>query len=605
MSKDFTLEELVSLPSFYHHKVSYSGEKVAFYGDQTGRIELYVMEVEDGEPIQITEGQVPKSPRWPFVWGRDDRYIYFHQDEAGNEQNDIYRLDLSTGETKAIVSLEGQNIIGRVSPDGQWIAFTSDSKGQMNLYKASLPQGEVIQLTDHPNPVMGGYWDPEGSLIAYGTNESDNLENADIYVVSADGAELNKLDLGSTGSETHFIDWSPDGNKILFSDNSSGIRKVGVYDRTAEEVTWMSSGEREERGTGFGRYGGNILATRSKAGGWVPVVYDQDTGDGKELDLPTGNALTDQGKYFNFTDQNDIVLAHTTDSQRKSLIQYQLEEEDSLPLIEPEYGDINPQTFVDSEYITYNSTDDMEIPALLYKPSNLSSDEQAPAIVVVHGGPHGQSLKSFDSFTQYLVNRGYGVLTPNYRGSVGYGTEFKNAIHLDWGGGDLEDVARGGEYLQSLPWVDEDKIVVFGGSYGGYMTYMQLVKNPELWSTGVAYVGITDLLRMYEDSMEHFKYFLRQQMGDPQQNEELWKERSPISYVNNCQPPLLMVHGVNDPRCPVSQARLFKEALEQRGWEDGKEFEYVELGEEGHGSMDVEQRVNLYRLLDDYLDRRL
>jgi dipeptidyl aminopeptidase/acylaminoacyl peptidase len=129
--------------------------------------------------------------------------------------------------------------------------------------------------------------------------------------------------------------------------------------------------------------------------------------------------------------------------------------------------------------------------------------------------------------------------------------------------------------------------------------------HPEAWTTGVAWVGITDLPRLYEESMPHFKTTLEQQLGDPEENAAFYRERSPVNHVENMTAPILMVHGVNDPRCPVSQARVFRDALEERGWADGDEFRYEELGEEGHGSSDIDQKIRAYRIMEEYLADRM
>lgn len=606
MSEDFTLEELVSLPNFYHQRVSPEGDKVAFYWDKTGRIELYVMSLHDCSVRQLSDGEVSKSPRWPICWGVKGDYIYYHLDESGNEQNDIHRISLEKGHTEPVVTLEGQNIIGRPSPDGRYLCFNSDHGEQMNIFLKELPGGATQQLTDYENPAFGGIWHPEGKLIGFTTNETDDLKNMDAYLFDVEKEEVEKLPLGNKGSETDLHDWSPYGEQLLVSDDSSGYRKVGIYHLEEERLTWLTNVEREENPLAFGPEGEKVYATRSGPGGWEPLSYKLTDGESAHFfDLETGVVSAPEGRYGTITADGDFVFGHTTSAKRKNMLAYESESDSAEVLLEAEYGDIDPDLFQDSTHITYRSSDGLEVPALLYRPDDLDPEEKVPGIVYVHGGPHARATKSFDSFLQYLVNRNYGVLQPNYRGSTGHGKEYKEMIHGDWAGGDLEDVAHGGHFLADQDWIDEDKLIVFGGSYGGYMTYMQLVRKPELWATGVAYVGITDLISMYEESMEHFKYFLRQQMGDPQENEQLWRERSAITQIDNLQPPLLIVHGVNDPRCPISQARKFRDRLKEMGWEEGEQFEYVELGEEGHGSMDIKQRIQLFQTLEDYLRRRV
>lgn len=177
-------------------------------------------------------------------------------------------------------------------------------------------------------------------------------------------------------------------------------------------------------------------------------------------------------------------------------------------------------------------------------------------------------------------------------------------------GGDLEDVAAGAAFLKTLPYVDPDRIGVFGGSFGGYMTYIALTKKPDLFKAGAAWIGITNLHLMYDESMEHFRTFLRRHMGDPVADHALWRDRSAVTHAANLRARLMMVHGANDPRCPVSQARVFRERLLALGRREGMgpddDVEYHEFADEGHGpSGDIQGKTRIFRLLADFLDRRL
>lgn len=281
---------------------------------------------------------------------------------------------------------------------------------------------------------------------------------------------------------------------------------------------------------------------------------------------------------------------------------------------------MDPDALVDGEHVTYESTDGTEIDAVRYDgggrpsdpPGERSASEEgrdessgSPVVVRVHGGPHYHVKREFDRHAQFLAARGYVVLQPNFRGSTGRGREFETAIHGDWGGMEQADVAAGARWIAGKEWVDEDALAVFGISYGGYSVYSQLVQYPELWDAGVAWVGMTDLPALYEESMAHFRAMLREQLGDPEDEAALWRERSPITHVEAIEAPLLLLHGVNDPRCPVSQARRFRDALEERrGWTEGDEFEYRELGETGHGSTDIDHRERVFELLAAFLDER-
>jgi dipeptidyl aminopeptidase/acylaminoacyl peptidase len=226
-------------------------------------------------------------------------------------------------------------------------------------------------------------------------------------------------------------------------------------------------------------------------------------------------------------------------------------------------------------------------------------------MVEIHGGPTGQFFRGFDPYAQFLADAGYVVIQPNVRGSTGYGVEFRDMALKDWGGGDLDDIEAAAEYLKNLPEVDAERIGVWGGSYGGYMTFMAVTKKPQLWKAAVAWVGITDLKKLYDSSMEHFKAYFVQQMGLPEENAELWADRSAINFAHQMTSHLFILHGVNDPRCPIEQARIFRDKLVELGKVEGQDFKYVELGEEGHGSASIEQKIRGYKLLLDYFQRHL
>jgi dipeptidyl aminopeptidase/acylaminoacyl peptidase len=351
----------------------------------------------------------------------------------------------------------------------------------------------------------------------------------------------------------------------------------------------------------FSHNGKWLACIRNQDSQMRPVLYDVASGQRRDLDLPAGIAV---GSHFS-ADDRSLLTMFMSDSTRPSLVLYNLVTNHYETLIAAEYGSIDPKIFVESEHIWFDSFDGKKIPAILYKPREIPAGAKLPAIVIVHGGPTGQWFRGFDAYAQFLVDRGYVVIEPNIRGSTGYGVQFRDMALKDWGGVDLEDVAHAAAYLKGLPYVDPSRVGVYGGSYGGYMTFMAVTKKPDLWKAAVAAVGITDLHRLYDHSMEHFKYYLRSQMGDPVKDADLWRERSAINFVDKLRARLLMIHGVNDPRCPVEQSRIFRDKLLELDRTEGVDFEYVEFGDQGHGSADIQQKIKTYQLLADYMQRNL
>jgi len=502
----------------------------------------------------------------------------------------------------------------------------------------------VPTLTDYDRAVWVATLSPSGDRLAYATNETDDFDNLDVYVASVDSlasegpaggsddrSDASVLDVGATGAETTPVDWGPDGDRLLVSDNSEDLTRCGVYDLASDTVTWLGDGDHEEQPECF-LDGDRVVASRTREAATVPVVYDLESGGGRELDLPEG--VADFGMAGrSVLEDGRLLLTHTTPTRRPDLLAYDLEADATETLVAADHGPFSPADFADAEYVTFESDGVPEAPAeavehgpyetfdigaLLYD----SGERPSPLVVNPHGGPRHHDARSFDLYAQVLAQQGYSVLQVNYRGSTGRGREFVEELYDDWGGAEQGDVAVGLErVLAEREWVDEDRIVVYGGSYGGYSTYWQLVQYPSLYDAGVAWIGLTDLEEMYETTMPHYRTELMEKyLGRPDEAPDLYAERSPLAHAENLAAPLLVVHGVNDSRVPVSQARLFRDRLEELGYEAGGtpeasrrdgtavgdgDFEYRELGEEGHASTDIGQKKRLFRLLVDFLDRRL
>jgi len=605
------LEELCRLPSFYLPAVSWKGDRVAFYWDKTGRMELHVMDLATRETRQVSHGEVPRALRAGFAWDRADRGIVFAKDSGGTEQHDLYRIDVETGAVTQLTNdPTAQEYVGQFSPDDQWLTVLTnkrhpaapDRPGQLNLWKMRADGAEYAPLTNYAFPVFGGQWSRDGQLVAYATNEDvTNLKNADSYVVRADGTEARKVLSVKKGSKDSIADWHPDRKRLAVTSDASGQNRAGILDIGTGQVRWLGKDNVEEHAIRFSEDGRLLAAVRNFESSVRPVIYDVETGAPRELKLPEGYAV---GASF-FDDDKKLLVSFSSDVTRGSLVAYDLGSDTYDVLLDAEYGPIDRSVFVEAKHVYYKTFDGRQIPALLYAPRGIPPGERLPALVHVHGGPTGQWFRGFDPFAQFLVDRGLVVIEPNIRGSTGYGVDFRDAAIKDWGGADLEDVVGAAEYLETLPYVDPERLVVFGGSYGGFMALIAATKKPEIWRAAVAWVGVSDLHKLYEKSMEHFKYYFREQMGDPEKDRALWRDRSAVEFADQLRAKLLMVHGVNDPRCPVEQSRVFRDRLLELGRKEGEDFEYVELGDEGHGSTDIAQKIRTFNILADYLERVL
>ena len=605
------LEELCRLPSFFLPSVSWNGDRVAFYWDETGRMELHVMDLATKEVRQVSHGEVPTALRAGFAWDRANKRIVYAKDAAGNEQHDLYAIDVATGTVTQITKdPTAQEFVVQFSPDDTWISVLTnkrhpaapDKPGQLNLWKMRADGSDYAPLTRYEFPVFGGQWSPDGEWLSFSTNEDpSNLKNQDAYVIKADGTGAKKIFSVKPGSQDMISDWHPDGKRVAVTSDASGTPRAGILDIASAEVRWLGKEGVEEHSGRFSKDGTTLSALRNQESQVRPVLYDAASGTARELRLDPGLTVI-VGFYDN---DHKLLIGYQSETRRNELASYDLANDRLEILLPADYGSIDRSVFVAGEHVYYPTFDGQEIPAILYRPRGIAAGEKLPAIVHVHGGPTAQWFRGFDPFAQFLADRGFVVIEPNIRGSTGYGVKYRDAALFDWGGADLEDVAGAAAYLKTLVYVDGSRLVVFGGSYGGFMSFIAAVKKPDLWRAAVAWVGISDLHKLYAKSMEHFKYYFREQMGDPEKDRSLWRDRSAIEFADKLKAKLLMVHGVNDPRCPVEQSQIFRDRLVELGRTEGTDFEYVELADEGHGSSDIQQKIRTFRILADYLERVL
>ncbi len=601
------LEALVRLPSILAPKLAWKGDRVAFYWDRTGRNELFVQSIATGDVRQVSHGEVPRSVKVGLAWDRNDEFVIFGKDEEGNEKHDLYRMEVAGGEVTRLTSVGADLAPSDISPDNRWLLFVATAPGrggrrQLNAWRVPIAGGEAEQVTDFDAPVgaLGAVrYRADGRALGFSANESPDLRNADLYVSGPEGDGPTRVFRAREGSRDSFSAWHPDGQQIAFDSDASGVTRPMVLDRRSGEVRTFGDGRSDEYAKSFSSDGRSLLTVRLDGVRLGPRLYDLSSGDAVDLPPASGDV-----RPLDFDATGTGIIGLRTSSTEPTTLVRLGPGPDQVILRPADYGGIDPGRLTEVAVVGYRAPDGRSIEALLYAPRGRSAGRRVPAILELHGGPTAHFSERFDPLAQHFASRGFAVLQPNVRGSTGYGPDFRDLNRFDWGGGDLRDVVAAAEYLRGLPYVDPDRLGVWGGSYGGYLTYMAVVRHPGLWGAACAWIGMTDLESLYDGSREHFQYYLRQQMGDPATHRALWRQRSAIHEAHRLRARLLIVHGVNDPRCPIDQARAFRDRLLGAGRVLGRDFEYLELPE-GHGSSDVEQKLRCYATVAEFFARAL
>jgi len=265
---------------------------------------------------------------------------------------------------------------------------------------------------------------------------------------------------------------------------------------------------------------------------------------------------------------------------------------------------IDTDFLVDGEVVRYASFDGVEVPAILYKPRGASAASPAPATLWVHGGPGGQSRLGYNPMIQYIVNRGYAVLAVNNRGSSGYGKTFFHMDDRNHGDGDLRDCVEGRRYLETLDWIDGERIAIAGGSYGGFMVLAALAFQPDVFDAGVDIFGVSNWWRTLSSIPPWWgaqAEALYAEIGDPRTEEERLKAISPLFHADAIQKPLLVIQGANDPRVLKAESDEIVAAVEK----NGVPVEYIVFDDEGHGFEKKTNQIIATESIVKFLDAHL
>ncbi len=497
----------------------------------------------------------------------DDLIVQSHERNA--ESLDAYRYRPSTNRME-LLTFENP---------GDVIRFVADRAGQVRV-AVSSPRGGTRQVISYRRS-NADRWktlrdDPVEAIglmpIAFG------FDGRTLYVHATDRGNGDRLGVYAFDPETDelgerlYANPSTDAGSLIFDET----RKIpiGVRDDSRGGVTWIDA-------------------------------------DWKRLQDAVDAALPNTRNFLSWArfDSSRIVIRAESDAQPPVFhlldrTTHKLEE------VVAAYPSLDESALSPRRFVRYAARDGLSIPAHLTLPRHPNGD-QPPLIVDIHGGPFVPAAGfGYDPTAQFLASRGYAVLQPDFRGTIGYGRSFEQAGWKQWGLAMQDDITDGVQWLIRTGQVDPDRVCLFGGSYGGYATLWGLEKEPALFRCGVAYVAVSDLELLFDVSWSDTNRadlhgdstnFYKRSIGDPDRDRARLREVSPLHHADRLQAPLLLAYGAADPRVPLTHGRQMRDALDR----NGKAYEFVVYDDEGHGFSKEENRFDFYRRVDAFLAKHL
>ncbi len=559
-----TIEEIVRAPLF--SVVGYAREKLVYVTTQEGSRSLWILNIKTGEKIKIADDIIGISD---IV--HDSPYLIYTIDIAkGKEQHKAFIVNIDKMERYEVEAITPRRITSIVF-DGEKFALSSSTMDKLDMWIIK-PDGSAEKVYE-ANYIFFAT-SIKGNVIAGQGILKGNPKSQELFIFDIPSGDFRIYTPreGSTNKSPRVFN-----DKILFSTTAFGPEKLVLLDIKREEIIEPEFGHDEYKKYEFIEYLNFDWTPDGKI--WFIGLRDGRTKvfyDGRLVPTPEGFAtnlvLVDDKAYVTWsslTTPYRILEVNLKTGEIKTLLGTELPEE-----IRKSLGG--------AKHIRYKSFDGLEIPAFVIE--NPRIEKPGPVVVYVHGGPWANVSDSWNRMIASIVACGFHVIAPNFRGSTGYGEEFRRMDIGDPGGGDLEDVAH------AAKWVKENniasKIAIMGYSYGGFMTFLATVKKPDLWTAGVAGAGITDWEELYELSDALFKKFVEVLFAGKR---ELLKERSAITYIKNLKAPLCIIHPQNDSRTPLKPVLKYVSKL----LEMGKSFELHVIPDIGHLILRVEDAVKI------------
>lgn len=547
--------------------------------------QLHQIDFPGGARKQITFFKEPVSGG-SYCPDKAYKGFMFTRDAGGNEFSQLYWFDVSTGKYERISDGgRSQNSLPLWSNKGdRFITVSTRRNGKdYDLYVASMNDPKATTIVVQ----QGGSWSPldwspdDKKLVV---ENYISITKSFLHVVDLESGKLEPLNPSSEDISYGGAWWSADGKGIfLVSDQGSEFRQLKYYDLETKKFTELTGTIPWDISSGAIDPSRTLIAFTTNENG-ISKLYQLNTATKKFAEvqgIPTG--VIGGLKFHPEGKQLGFVL--NTSQTPSDIYSIDLTTNKLSRWTYSEVGGLNNAAFTVPTLIAYETFDKVngkprKIPAFYYKPQKASG--KLPVVIAIHGGPESQSLPTFSAFISYLTNElGVAVLSPNVRGSSGYG---KTYVKLDNGYKREESVKDIGallDWIAKQPELDASRVAVYGGSYGGYMVLASMTHYNERIRCAIDVVGISNFVTFLQNTEDYRKDLRRVEYGDERdpKMKAFLEEISPANHVDKITKPLFIIQGLNDPRVPASESEQMKEKMKAKG----DKVWYMLARDEGHG----------------------
>ncbi len=586
-------------------RISLDGKSLAYLAPVNDVLNVWVGEIGKNNAQPITN-DTDRGVRFYF-WAADNQHILYIQDTGGNENWHLYASHLETKETRDLTPFE--NVQVRIIeqdkhfPNELLIGMNKENPQAHDVYHLDLTTGELTLVAKNPGNIVGWVVDsqfkvrgasamlPDGSseLLVRDTQENpwqniitwdaDDALSSGAVGFTLDGQSMYLLDSrnANTGRLVR-LNLATNDLRVMAEDPHYDISNALIHPDTHEVQAIAFNKDRVE---------------------WV--VLDQSI----EQDFQRIRSI--HRGDFSIVSRDDAdttwILAFTIDNGPILFYSYDRKTQVATFLFENQ-PELSKHTLAETKPISFTSRDGLTIHGYLTLPTSEEPIGRVPLVLNVHGGPWSRNTWGYNPLAQWFANRDYACLQINFRGSTGYGKDFLNAGNHEWGRNMHNDLVDGVNWAIQAGIADQQKIAIFGGSYGGYAALVGATFTPDLFCCAVDIVGPSNLLTLVRSFPPYWAAFMgvwHKRVGNPDTEEEFLKSRSPLFKVDQIKIPLLIGQGANDPRVKQAESEQIVEAMKSKGID----YEYMLFPDEGHGFAKPENRLKFYAAAEKFLAQYL
>lgn len=577
---------------------SHDGKAILISSDETGIFNAYLLPMAGGPAVPLTRSTT-NATYAVSAFPKDGR-VLVSSDGGGDELTHLYvrGTDGALQDITPGTKLKAEFVGWQADGSTFFVATNERDPAAFDVYAHDAATLQRRLVFRNGGGFTLGPVSADGRTL--GLVKQLSSANSDVYVVGLGAGAVPTLITPHTGNVAYQLaEFTPDSGKLIFmSDEGGEWARAYTHDLASGQRQELVRGDWDVAFTAFspsGRY--RVSALNADASTVLTIL---DTRTGRPLQL-SGVPAGDLGSVRFSADERVVAFTVASDTSPRDVFVADTMTGQARRLTTALNPAIREADLVEASVVRVPAEGGVAVPGILYKPKGASAAARAPAIVLVHGGPGGQSRRGYSAMIQHLVNHGYAVLAANNRGSSGYGKSFYHMDDKHHGEADLRDIVASGDWLRKQDWVAPAQVAVMGGSYGGYMTAAALTFHPDSFAAGVDIFGVTNWQRTLKSIPAWWgaeRTALFDEMGDPATDEARHRQISPLFHAARITKPLLVIQGANDPRVLQVESDELVAAVRK----NKVPVEYVVFPNEGHGFTNRDNRITAQDAYLKFLD---